>query len=107
MWCIRDAGKIEDIVKRLKEAVVDDPEVRGDPSRFTDHLSFLSCQNEQKCDRDPFLKACGQFLAEFPEGTVSIFGPATADTWWPESIGSAKSVKWDKLSQLYFNIITA
>ena len=80
VWCVRDAGKIEDILNRLKQALVDDPEVRGDPLRFTDHLSFLSCQNEQKYDRDPFFKACGQFLAQIPKGTVSIFGPGTADT---------------------------
>ena len=97
---------MEDILSKRKQALADDPEVRGDPLRFTDNLSLLSCQNEQKYDRDPFFKACGQFLAQFPEGAVSIFGPGTADTWWPESVGSAKSVKWEKLSQLHFNIIT-
>jgi len=37
---------------------------------------------------------------------VSIFGPATADFWWPDTVGSAANAKWDKISHRYFNILT-
>ena len=77
VWCIKDAGKIEDILKCPKEALDKDPEVRGDPLRFTDHLTLISCQNEQ---------------ALFPEVTVTIFGPGTADTWLPQMVEALKAL---------------
>ena len=51
VWCIRGEWKIEDIVKCLKEALEKDPDVRGDPLRFSDHLTAFTCQNEDKWGR--------------------------------------------------------
>ena len=106
VWAIKDSGQIEDIMAKLQQAMADDPEVRGDPSRFTDHLSFLTMQNENKYERNHFFEEASEFLGRFPVGTVSIFGPATSDIWWPDTVGSAGNAKWDKLSYLYFGIIT-
>ena len=64
---------------KLKEKLAADPWVRGDPSRFTDHLSFLTMQNESKFGREKHFQAAREYLNAFPVGTVSIFGPATAD----------------------------
>ena len=101
VWCIRDAGKIEEIVKCLKEALDKDPDVRGDPLRFSDHLTLFTCQNEDKYGREGNFKACGQYLSQFPEGCVSIIGPGTAATWWPHNgPDNANSIKWDYLKNI-------
>ena len=73
IWCIRDAGKIEDILKCLKEALDKDPDVRGDPSRFTDHLTLFSCQNEQKWGREGFFKAGGVCVCRPGKSNISVF----------------------------------
>ena len=93
VWAIKDGGHIEEIMAKLQQAMAEDPEVRGDPSRFTDHLSFLTMQNETKYERNRFFEEASQFLAQFPVGTVSIFGPGAADTWWPDTVGSAGNAK--------------
>ena len=94
VWAIKDGGLIEDIMAKLKEKLAADPWVRGDPSRFTDHLSFLTMQNESKFERDQYFQEAREYLNAFPVGTVSIFGPATADFWWPDTVGSAANAKW-------------
>ena len=106
VWAIKDGGLIEDIMAKLKEKLAADPWVRGDPSRFTDHLSFLTMQNESKFERDQYFQEAREYLNAFSVGTVSIFGPGTADFWWPDTVGSAANAKWDKLSHRYFNILT-
>ena len=63
-------------------------------------------QNENKYERNDFFQEASEYLGRFPVGTVSIFGPATADLWWPDTVGSAGNATWDKLSHLYFGILT-
>ena len=107
VWCIKSKWEINNIVDCLKEALNNDPHVRGDPSRFSDHLTLFSCQNENKYGREDNFKACGQYLSQFPEGCVSVFGPATAATWWPKNgPDNAGNIKWDTISQQYFKTLT-
>ena len=37
-----------------------------------------------------------------PAGCISVFGPATAATWWPKNgSDNAGNIKWDTISQQY------
>ena len=91
---------------KLKEKLAADPWVRGDLSQFTDHLSFLTMQNEKKGGREKQFRDAREFLNAFPVGAVSMFGPATADFWWPDTAGSAANAKWERLSQTHFGELT-
>ena len=105
-WAINDGGHIMDIVKALQEILEADDEVRGDPGKFQDHLSFLSMMNEKKHGLGPTFTYANEYLARFPVGTVMLMGPATSDMWWPDTKGSAANQKWQKLSGEYFALLT-
>ena len=103
---IKDGGQIMDIVKALQEILEADDEVRGDPGKFQDHLSFLSMMNEKKHWLGETFTQANEYLARFPVGTVILMGPATSDMWWPDTKGSAANQKWQQLSGEYFALLT-
>ena len=95
-----------DIVKALEKLLETDDEVRGDPDKFQDHLSFLSMMNEKKGCLSPTFTYANEYIAIFPVGTVMLMGPADADMWWPDTKGSAANQKWQKLFDEYFALLT-
>ena len=106
VFCIKSSAEILGIIGGLKKALHDCPHARGDPQRFCDHLSVYSCGNEDKYGRDANWRECAEYLSLFPEGCVSVFGPADSVTWWPKrGAENAANMKWDSLVTGYFNLL--
>ena len=46
-------------------------------------------------------------MEKFTVGAVSIIGPAEADLWWPDCVGSSSNNKWTEWSHSYFEKLTS
>ena len=74
---------------------------------FADQIVFMSSMNEKKGNLEETFTKVRNGLEKFNVGTVSIIGPAEADLWWPDCVGSSDNNKWTELSHVYFGKLTS
>ena len=67
----------------------------------------MSAMNEKRGGAEDTFAKVRDELEKFAVGTVSIIGPAEADLWWPDCVGSSSSETWTKRSYTYFEALTS
>ena len=105
-FAVRDCGLVTDICAGLQSILAENDPAGGDPSAFSDHITFMSMMNEKRGDAAPSFSRVREALDKFSPGAVAIFGPGDADMWWPDCAGTSSNKTWQRRSLEYFSALT-
>ncbi len=104
-FSVNDGAMITGICEGLLNMLSQVEPNRGNPISFSDQITLISTMNEKRGGAEDTFAKVRDELEKFAVGTVIILGPADADLWWPDCVGSASSETWTRRSYTYFEAL--